>query len=157
MSLPEGGKLVAPIAKRGSPFNLGLRPPSGLMTISVRPGRLASAADRAKAREASLRAHGARIKRQYGISRADYWALYAHQLGRCALCRRATGATKRLAVDHDHAKGCSHPPTLGCPECVRGLLCGPCNRLLGHIRDDPTRLVDYLANPPFQQLRQGPR
>ena len=117
---------------------------------------LPTKAERAKRREASLKAHAARIKRQYGISGEEYWRLYEFQGGKCALCRRATGAAKRLAVDHDHNETCSsvHIPTAGCPDCVRGLLCAPCNRLLGHIRDDPSRLVEYLQHPPFQLLRK---
>lgn len=62
------------------------------------------------------------------------------QGGACAICRRATGKTRRLAVDHDHQSGQ-----------VRGLLCKPCNRLLGHARDDVEffeRAGDYLSEPP---------
>ena len=80
------------------------------------------------------------IKERYGITPEQYWALYAAQGGSCYICQRATGKVKRLAVDHDHANGY-----------VRGLLCGVCNKLLGHMRDDPDmayRVADYLVNPP---------
>ena len=56
------------------------------------------------------------------------------------MCQRATGATRKLAVDHDHATGV-----------VRGCLCKFDNRLLGFARDDPEffqRAIDYLKNPP---------
>jgi hypothetical protein len=49
-----------------------------------------------------------------------------------------------LSVDHDHK-------TL----LVRGLLCRPCNDLLGHARDDPeffTRAKVYLEKPPAQEI-----
>lgn len=81
----------------------------------------------------------------YGLSEGDYEALYAAQDGRCAICRRATGRVKRLAVDHDHKTGK-----------VRGLLCGTCNKMLGHARDEPeffTRGREYLLNPPMESLR----
>jgi hypothetical protein len=81
----------------------------------------------------------------YGLAEGDYEKLYRFQDGRCAGCQRATGRTKRLAVDHSHLTGE-----------VRGLLCGPCNRMVGWFRDDPStfgRLANYLVNPPARQWR----
>jgi hypothetical protein len=71
--------------------------------------------------------------------------LYEAQGGRCYICQRATGARRRLAVDHNHATGE-----------VRGLLCKPCNRdVLGHLRDNTEalqRAIDYLTNPPARRV-----
>ena len=86
-----------------------------------------------------------RILKEYGLTAEDYWRIYEHQGRRCALCQRATGAVKKLAVDHDHRTGY-----------VRGLCCGPCNHdVLGHSRDDVMffrRGEQYLRNPPAHQL-----
>lgn len=86
------------------------------------------------------------IEAKYGITADDYRKLYEHQGGKCALCQRATGASKRLAVDHDHKT-----------KEVAGLVCGPCNREVLGFRSlrDPAyfqRGVDYLNNPPARQL-----
>jgi len=73
----------------------------------------------------------------YGLGAGDYERLWAAQGGVCALCLRATGRTRRLSVDHDHLTGQ-----------VRGLLCRPCNNVLGHARDDADfflRCLTYLA------------
>jgi hypothetical protein len=89
-----------------------------------------------------------RTERVYGIGPSEYDALYQAQGGVCAICRRATGRTKRLAVDHDHS--CCPGPT-SCGECARGLLCGPCNQTVGRLRDDPeafARAAAYLRYPP---------
>lgn len=92
--------------------------------------------------------HRTKVGRQYGLSPGDYERLYDAQGGRCALCRWATGATRRLSVDHDHLTGE-----------VRGLLCRPCNDLLGRIRDEMAyflRGIEYLSVPPARSvLRQG--
>lgn len=80
------------------------------------------------------------IKERYGLTAEQYWALYEAQGRTCYICRRANGKAKRLAVDHDHSSGF-----------VRGLLCGPCNNILAHLRDDADaayRVGDYLVNPP---------
>lgn len=86
------------------------------------------------------------VERTYGISDQDNHALFLLQGGRCWLCRKATGATKSLAVDHDHATGE-----------VRGRLCGPCNQFIGKLGDDPEaarRLVAYLSgDTPYRRLK----
>lgn len=92
------------------------------------------------------RARAQQVERTYGISEADNHALYLLQGGLCWLCRKATGATKSLAVDHDHAT-----------DEVRGRLCGPCNQFIGRLSDDPEaarRLVAYLSgDTPYRRLK----
>lgn len=95
-----------------------------------------------RAHKAALKAasHRRWIAKAYGITSEQYEALYEAQGGACYICQRATGKTKRLAVDHDHKTGF-----------VRGLLCGTCNKILGHFRDDwrtAQRVVSYLVAPP---------
>lgn len=97
--------------------------------------------------------HGARIEKDYGIDRATYEALLEFQGGVCYICGRAP-RQKRLAVDHDHDTGE-----------VRGLLCANneygCNlAVIGNLEASPRggleaarRAVEYLDNPPMQQLR----
>ena len=89
-------------------------------------------------RRATLRGHGVTLE--------QYDAMWEEQLGKCANPGCDSTAPMRmddyhngLHVDHDHA-------TLK----VRGLLCGPCNKALGCVNDDPKRLaglIDYLASP----------
>lgn len=88
----------------------------------------------------------------YRLTPAQYNAIYDAQGGVCAICRRATGRTKRLAVDHDHS--CCPGPT-SCGECVRSLCCSQCNRMLGHARDDTEmfeRAINYLMRPPGREV-----
>ena len=77
------------------------------------------------------------LKREYGMTIADYDALLVQQDGRCAICG-VQPTLKRLAVDHDHATGR-----------IRGLLCDNCNQALGKLKDDPELLrtaIRYLEN-----------
>lgn len=62
------------------------------------------------------------LKRDYGITEAEYQTLYAAQGGLCAICRGPQPHGVRLAVDHDHATGA-----------VRGLLCNTCNQVVGYV------------------------
>ena len=83
----------------------------------------------------------------------QYWALYEAQGRRCFICQRATGATKKLAVDHDHHRGCGHAPETGCPDCVRALLCGPCNQMIGRWNVAALRrAIEVLTEPPAQRV-----
>jgi recombination endonuclease VII len=95
---------------------------------------------RAEKKRRLEQSHRRRVKSQYGLGDGMYEALYEGQGGRCYICRRATGASRRLSVDHDHVTGL-----------VRGLLCRPCNSMLGHARDDIPflqRAMAYLISPP---------
>lgn len=92
-----------------------------------------------------------RVQTTYGIGEEQYQELLASQGGRCAGCRRATGASKRLAVDHDHSC-CPGPKS--CGRCVRGLVCSTCNDVLAHFRDDPyafERMASYLRDWPSRR------
>lgn len=109
------------------------------------PGPRCKTHDRQVRKARAVRTHDRRVQAIYGLTEGEYDRLYVLQGYVCAGCRRSRGAVRRLAVDHDHATGE-----------VRGLLCGPCNRMVGHFRDDPAtflRLADYLVNPPARQLR----
>lgn len=89
-------------------------------------------------------AHDRHVAKTYGLAPGEYELLYEHQGGVCYICRRATGKTKALAVDHNHETGE-----------VRGLLCGPCNKgVLGHLREDRmafVRAIQYLSHPPARE------
>lgn len=76
-----------------------------------------------------------RLQQYYGLSEEEYETLVA-QFPICPICAQDFGS-RGPVVDHDHTTGA-----------VRGLLCHPCNLLLGHAKDDPTTLIaaaDYLA------------
>ena len=93
----------------------------------------------------------------YGITPEDYRRLYEAQGGRCAMCQRATGKTKRLAVDHEHYKeGCQHAPDVGCRRCVRSLLCSPCNITIGRLGPEAlARGIMIMKDPPAQHILNG--
>lgn len=77
------------------------------------------------------------LRRDYGITSADYNEMFDEQEGCCAICgTHQSEMGKRLMVDHDHKTGR-----------VRSLLCHHCNALLGFARDDVNALeaaIRYL-------------
>lgn len=84
-----------------------------------------------------------RLYRDYGITLEEYHTRLSGQGGKCAnpRCENDT----KLCVDHDHS--CCPERHHTCGKCVRGILCGSCNRTLGHANDDPERLrglAEYL-------------
>ena len=122
------------------------------------PGPRCATDHNARKRNARIAARGRRLQTVYGITQEFYDRLRAFQGGRCAICRRATGASKNLAVDHDHRAPCGHTGAKACSECVRGLLCSTCNDILAHFRDDPEagiRLYEYLRLTPKVRMLNG--
>lgn len=81
------------------------------------------------------------LKRLYGLTPELFDAILEAQGGGCALCGSNNNG-KRLHVDHDHA--CC-PGRRSCGRCVRGLLCGPCNRLLGWWEHRRVEIDVYLS------------
>lgn len=79
-----------------------------------------------------------RLRRNFGITLAEYEHMIVAQNGVCAICRKPCKTGRRLAVDHDHDTGK-----------VRGLLCAGCNIGIGQMNEDPMRLrvaADYLES-----------
>lgn len=111
---------------------------------ALHPGPRCATHWRAELKRRKVGAHEKRVRKVYGLAEGDYERLYEVQGSACGICGRAKGVRKKLAVDHDHRTGL-----------VRGLLCGPCNKILGHLRDDvetARRIASYLLFPPAVQL-----
>lgn len=76
------------------------------------------------------------LKKFFGLSLSDYEELLSAQSGLCAICggeetvkHHSTGVVPPLVVDHDRDTGQ-----------VRGLLCTKCNKGIGLLLHDPSRL-----------------
>jgi len=78
------------------------------------------------------------VRRQYGITLAQYEQMLRDQDNKCAICGNEDEVEgRRLAVDHCHQNGN-----------IRGLLCGKCNRGIGLFYDNPKLLekaISYLT------------
>lgn len=92
--------------------------------------------------------HGKRQHLQYlyKLSQEQYDNLVKDQDNKCKACGKfiETETGNNLQVDHDHSC-CSGPRS--CGNCVRGLLCGNCNKILGLARDSIdtlSALINYL-------------
>lgn len=75
--------------------------------------------------------------RQHGATVAEFQALMAAQGGVCAICKSPDPKNKlckRLYVDHCHTTNR-----------IRGLLCRPCNSVLGFVQDQPDVLREAAA------------
>jgi Recombination endonuclease VII len=87
--------------------------------------------------------------RKYNLTAEQYEAMLVAQNGVCAICQEPetaseNGKVRRLAIDHD--RRCC-PGDGSCGKCVRMLLCGRHNMMLGHAGDSIRILlsaVDYL-------------
>jgi Recombination endonuclease VII len=78
-------------------------------------------------------------RKSYGLSLADWAAMYQAQSGRCASCQRPLATShpsRKVHVDHDHTTGA-----------IRSLLCKSCNLVIAHGDEDASRIrmaADYL-------------
>jgi hypothetical protein len=110
------------------------------------PKKRLTAEERADEKAKKARRRESYVQRTYGITPEMYRDLLEFQGGRCWGCP-ATGASKSLAVDHDHRTGE-----------VRMALCSTCNEIVGHFRDDPVALVRLglaLVDPPSRAAWLG--
>lgn len=82
-----------------------------------------------------------RIRWQYNMTISDYDRLLESQDGGCAVCRRPAEG-RNLHIDHDHS--CC-PGIKSCGKCIRGLLCGHCNKALGHMNDSVDDIMALAA------------
>lgn len=131
---------------------------------AVVPAWLCYTCKRNNKKAAAEKRHGAHVEETYGITKEEYDALYRLQGGKCAICKRAAGSKRRLAVDHDHTKEGK--------ESVRGLLCKLCNYyVLGRFARDQVeplqnaiyylqsppaqKILDLLTDPPYERLKRG--
>ncbi len=79
----------------------------------------------------TLRLRRKRLKAKYNITPLDYDKLFLLQNGKCRVCKLpetkldSLGKVQNLSIDHCHSGGQ-----------VRGLLCGNCNSMLGHAKDN---------------------
>jgi len=68
------------------------------------------------------------LRASYGLSVEEYAWMELEQSRKCKICLEIPVAG--LVVDHNHKTGA-----------VRALLCGPCNRTIGHAEESPERLL----------------
>lgn len=83
---------------------------------------------------------------KYSMSTDRFEELLREQGGVCPVCLRVFGSPSEMHVDHDHA--CC-PGYGSCGGCVRGILHGNCNHLIGHALEDCAILAqacEYLTN-----------
>ena len=73
-----------------------------------------------------------KLKKYYGLTPEDRISMLERCNYKCQICGTAVqlpeagGGAKNANIDHCHTTGS-----------VRGILCGHCNKGLGHFRDDP--------------------
>lgn len=91
----------------------------------------------------------ASLQKHYGITTAHRDQMLKSQGGRCAICRSDNSGRKNMdwCVDHCHTS-----------KKVRGILCHPCNAVLGYAKDNAETLaaaIDYLdrAHSPTELRR----
>jgi len=89
----------------------------------------------------------------YGVTPERFNKMVEEQKGRCLICDQVmdltaiSGRPNALHIDHDHSCCTGRKGKQSCGKCVRGLLCGDCNRGLGSFHDDPIvllRAIEYL-------------
>lgn len=121
------------------------RPLSDEHREAVSRGTARAVAPGTPARERMLAGQDTRLAARGQVRTGRAWYrenMYAtvleRQGGVCGICGRAPDPNgRRFHIDHDHK---CHGPKHYCDECVRGVLCASCNRILGLAMDDPVIL-----------------
>lgn len=72
--------------------------------------------------------------KKYGITLEDYERLWKEQDGKCPICGVALDSVWQVDIDHDHKTNK-----------VRGILCNPCNLMIGHAKDNTEVMQSGIA------------
>lgn len=88
------------------------------------------------------------LKNNYNMTFGQYEKMLAEQNGVCKICHKPETAVRDgnvldLSVDHDHT--CCPDKARSCGKCIRGLICGNCNKGLGSFFDDITVMEAAIA------------
>lgn len=105
--------------------------------------------------EKSFRSGGGNFFSQHGITFGQYLEIYMSQEGKCKICNYQPDNNRLLCIDHDHS--CCPTGALkmqSCGNCIRGLLCKSCNKMLGFYENHCGSLSldvfdKYLVDTPF--------
>lgn len=88
------------------------------------------------------------LRTKYGITTEEYDGMFNNQNGVCAICGNPQSLryskNGRLCVDHCHST-----------KKIRGLLCRPCNLILGLCKDNAVVLksaIEYLGADKFEKF-----
>lgn len=119
------------------------------------PGPRCATCHRERRTQASLTRRLTYVAKQYNLTPEEYQAL------RSVLRRNSRGQYICPLCDRNQARCVDHAHTccagkISCGKCVRGLICSPCNKFLGHLRDDPSaflRFSTYLEA--YERRRDG--
>lgn len=88
------------------------------------------------------------IKYRYGLSKEGFDRILAAQGGKCKICKQVPDSKVQWRVDHNHA--CC-PDNRSCGKCVRGILCGDCNIMVGFVekarRFGIEEVLSYVDTP----------
>ena len=89
-------------------------------------------------RKNARKAKEIKLKRYYGITANQYYAMSTSQGDVCKICKGKCKTGRELSVDHCHTIGK-----------IRGLLCSNCNSGLGSFKDNVELMAEgikYLEN-----------
>jgi|SRR5688572_4345064 len=81
------------------------------------------------------------LKFRYRLNVQEYSEKLLKQQGLCAACGIMPPPGKGLELDHDHSC-CNKEKT--CGKCLRDFLCPPCNKILGHAKDNEHQLLALI-------------
>ena len=89
-----------------------------------------------------------KINTKYNLSMEEYNSMLKNQSYKCAnpCCDTIFDSSNLPHIDHDHS--CCDSIT-SCGKCVRGILCGKCNRTLGAVNDNTSilhGLIEYIES-----------
>lgn len=123
-------KDVSEFFKHGSGYQAYCKPCKAIIHANWRKS---PAGELAKTKRKEAKKHIAEhYKHRYGISLEEYQILEALAGGKCSICKKAP-AKGKLFVDHCHTT-----------KKIRGMLCRPCNLVLGFAGDNVHTLEEAI-------------